>query len=69
MPQIAVARVRSLSGNQPLQNKVIMLKKSGHAMLSQNCPAIIGQNLPFSALQNLIHAPENMRKHATLVTL
>lgn len=69
MPQIAVTSVLSLSGNQPLQNQVIILKKRGHAILSQNQPAIIGQNLPFHALSNRSHAPENMIKQETLVTL
>jgi UPF0288 family protein (methanogenesis marker protein 3) len=36
IPHRAVTKVLSLSGNQPLQNYVIILKKRGQAILSQN---------------------------------
>jgi len=68
IPHRAVTKVLSLSGNQPLQNYVIILKKRGQAILSQNLPAMMGQNLPFCTLSSLNHAPENMIKQDILVT-
>lgn len=68
-PQSAVAPVLSLSGNQSLQNWVIILKNRGQAMLIHTSPARIGQNETVEIQKSLNQAPVNIIKIEMRVTL
>lgn len=68
-PQRAVTAVRSESGNQALQNWVIMLKYSGHAIDSQISPIMTGRNVVLTTQSSLNQPPVSIMTQEMRVML